>query len=242
MIKDAWWLVLKELRFQRFTILFTFLSTAFFAMLAAYYFKEAIIASKDEFILHYILDIVFLLIMPNFVTLYTAGYYVDFRTMKEEPLRKQLLFYRTCPISLGTLTLSRSFKTLTLFFSQSLLFYAIFLILLSSMDPSILTLKLCLFLMFWLGCSLAIGSLIPYIEYGRSVKTIYKVYLLWILLFLILRPVITLIFDKGIAELVWTVIPKTGFPLATASLIIGCLSFYLWNRRLYQRFQTRDYL
>src|SRR5690606_7799548 len=140
---------------------FTFLSTAFIGGVTAYYFKEAILHSKNEFLLHYLLDIIFWLIVPNFVTLYTAGYYLDFRSKQENPLSQMMAFYRSCPIPLGTLTLSRIVKTLFLFFTQSLLFYAFFLAQLHMSGYPIFTNELCLFILASIGLGLALGSVIP---------------------------------------------------------------------------------
>ena len=243
MIQDAWWLVRKELRSQPFAVLFTLLSTALFAMMTAYFFKHVIIEAKEDFGAHYLLDAVFLLIVPNFVTIYLAGYYLDFRATREDPLRKLMLFYRSCPIPLQTISFSRSLKMLFLFTLQSILFFAIFIALLNQFGmPATIYHDLSLFILFWLGCGLALGSSVPFIEYGLSIRTVFYVCFIWVCLFFIVHVTLKIIFKMGVVGLVWQALQQFGLPLTLVSLLLGLLSCYFWNRRLHARLQTSDYL
>lgn len=241
-MKDGWWLMWRELRFQRgalFATLFVTLLTAFFT---AMFFVEVKNGSND-FLLSYMLNMVFLLILPNFTTIYIAGYYLNFKSVKEDPLSKQMAFYRSLPISIKTLTLSRLLKMLLLFILQNGIFFSVFLITLSYVDMELQPVQnLLFFVLFWLGVGLMFGSIIPSFEFGISTRAIFILCYLWLLLSLGVHLLVYLQLGTGIVEFTWKMIAQHGFLLSIASILLGVVSCYFWFRWLYQRLQKRDYM
>lgn len=246
-MKDAWWLVWRELRFQRNAVIATLFVTLFSALIAAAFFGTAITDSQNvrftAYFPNYFLDMTFLLVIPNFTTIYIAEYYMNFHSIKEDPLSKQMALYRSLPISMETLTMSRVFKALFLFTVQSFIFYGAFMMVLSLLGMDSFAMQdFLLFVLFWLGGGLILGSFIPCVEFGLSIRVIFVVCFIWLLFFLSIHLIVYALFDVGIVFITWKMVPQYGLYLSVASLILGSVSCYLWFRWLHQRLQRRDYV
>lgn len=242
MWKEAWWLAVRELKYQWKAILATLLFTVFIALLTSELFTY-LIQSKDTYRL-YLLDVIFLGLTPSLATLFISKPYLSFSTISDDPFTKRIAFFRLLPIPIEVLSRSRMIFTMLLLVMMSLFFYTvIFLTLpLQIPEPFFTSNEFLKFALFWFGYALALSGFMPFLEFGLNSR-----------MFFILQFVIAAVLaigllslypmtEKGIIAWSFYLLKDWGWNAVILSWLIGTISVWGWKCALHHRFMYRDYV
>src|SRR5690625_6095141 len=107
---DAIWLAKKEFKQHWIAVLFTFIFSSFFGLIAG-----LVLADSSAFMLrlnfvsidYFVLDLLIIGVAPAFGTIYMAKPYLSYKTAVEETYTKRMAVLRSLPISVSVLALSR---------------------------------------------------------------------------------------------------------------------------------------
>src|SRR5690606_6010146 len=102
--------------------------------------------------------------------------YMSFAAFKEDPFNKRMAMYRSLPISLHAIVLSRTLLMLTTLFLVSTVFYLVLtlgLVNVTDFFTYISPLEYGYFIVFWGGYALALGGYNTFIEYGTNGKILH---------------------------------------------------------------------
>ncbi|RKQ28127.1 hypothetical protein [Oceanobacillus halophilus] len=249
MLEQAFWLAKKEFKFQWLgftaTILFTLIlgiATAFLLDISA----EKVFINRDTPYNRLLLDLIFIGITPSFAAIYMSKPYLSFQTIKDDTFTKRMALLRSLPIPVKVLSASRTIVMLMTLSILSFIFYGVIYLILVTFPMRFLELMSFLefvsFIAIWFGYALAVGGMIPYIEYGTSGKVLHLTPFISIAIFIAIIIIVYSYVESGIVEIILYFAKENGILLAIASMIIGISSTYLWNRLLTNRLAKRDYL
>lgn len=244
MWKDAWWLTKKELNMQFAGILFTLIFTIFMAFLATSYFHsltQRVFLNQDSDFNFFILDLIFLGVTPSFAAVFMSKYYLQFQTIKDDPFGKRLAMYRSLPISINTLALSRILFMLVIFMVNSLFFYLVLYVALPS-DFYLDQQQILLFFLFWFGYSLSFGGLNTYVESGTNGKILMIFPLIFLVLLVVASFLVQNIWSIGMVEASIILIQNYPVTPGIISLLCGILSCLMIWKLLKKRLHKRDYV
>ncbi|RXT07159.1 hypothetical protein [Ammoniphilus sp. CFH 90114] len=245
MLQQAIWLAKKEIKHHRILLLFTLFGTMFFALITSVLLdKSAKKMFGTEMVQynHILLDIIFVNITVYLGTIFISGPYLSFRAIKEDPFSKRMAMLRSLPIPVPVLSLSRTLMMLITLVVMSITFYSTLAVALPEGFYQLISpVEFMVFIVFWFGCSLAIGGLNPYIEYGTSGKVLHLTPFLFLGILAITITTSYKVFDLGIVELILVGVKSNGWSLALLSLLIGVTACTGWNKILTHRLMKRDY-
>ena len=246
MVKDAWWLAKKELQFNKIPLAFSMLVTIFFGAMASLEFTQTIQnvvnpeSAKDNFLF---IDILFVLVTPALAAIFMASPYLSYRAIKEDPFSKRMAFYRSLPIPVEALALSRMMVMVVTLLMLSFVFYGT--IILATYDQlfELVTIKeFAIFITIWLGYALTLGGMNPYIEYGTNGKVLHLFPYIFFTIVGVGAFLIYFILGIGIVETTLSLSINIGWSISLFFLIIGLLGFSFWNSLLTKRLSTKDYV
>lgn len=246
MVKDAWWLAKKELKFNKIPLTFSVLVTIFFGGMASLDFTQTVQnvvnpeSAKDRFLF---IDILFVMVTPALAAIFMASPYLSYRAIKEDPFSKRMAFYRSLPIPVEALALSRMMVMIVTLLMLSFVFYGT--IILATYDQlfELVTIKeFAIFITIWLGYALALGGMNPYIEYGTNGKVLHLFPYIFFTTVGVAALLIYFILGIGIVETTLTLSINIGWSISLFFLIIGLLGFSFWNTLLTKRLSTKDYV
>ncbi|XQY93802.1 hypothetical protein ACNRWW_10535 [Metabacillus sp. HB246100] len=246
MVRDAIWLAYKELQFHRVPLLISIIVTFFYAGLTSFHLDQSLVnvISKETITDRYIIiDLLFIIITPSLAAIFMSKPYISFSTIKEDPYSKRMAIYRSLPISINTLALSR---TIVMIFTLVLLSIAFYSILTFSLSDTIFTYysisEYLIFICIWLGYALALGGSNTFIEYGTNGKFLHLFpYLLLTFLLLVFFLYYTFV-EKGIVEQTILLSKNIGWPIAIFSLFIGMVGCIFWHTLLTKRLSKKDFM
>ncbi|APH04980.1 hypothetical protein [Bacillus weihaiensis] len=246
MVRDAIWLAYKEIQFHRVTLLISIIVTFFYAGLTSFHLDQSLVnvISKETITDRYIIiDLLFMIITPSLAAIFMSKPYISFSTIKEDPYSKRMAIYRSLPISINTLALSR---TIVMIFTLVLLSIAFYSILTFSLSDTIFTYysisEYLIFICIWIGYALALGGLNTFIEYGTNGKFLHLFpYLLLAFLLLVFFLYYTFV-EKGIVEQTILLSKNIGWPIAILSLFIGMVGCKFWHTLLTKRLSKKDFM
>src|SRR5699024_895317 len=244
MWKDAWWLTKKEINMQLSGILVTFIVAIFIGFLTTSYLYtlvQSMFVNQEAHLNFFILDLIFLGITPTFAAVFMSKHYLQFQTMKSDPFGKRLAMYRSMPISIDILTLSRILFMLIILFINSLLFYVVIYIALPG-DVYLDQKLLLAFSLFWFGYALMLGGVNTFMESGTNCE-IFFLYSFSLLAF----PFIPIIFGPynwAISILKTSILTGSKSPLISIiiSLICSINGCIIITKILKKRLLVRDYV
>jgi hypothetical protein len=246
LMKDAWWLARKELHFYKVPLGFSVIVTIFFAAMTSWSLEQSILnvfhpeTAMDKFIF---VDIMFVLITPALGAIFMSGPYLTFRTMKEDPFSKRMAFFRSLPIPVNVLSLSRTMIMLITLFLLTFAFYTTITIVLHDLIFDYLTVGEYLsFILMWLGYAAALGGFNPYVEYGTNGKVLHVIPYVLIILLACVSLLFYKMVDKGIVESSVLLAIDIGWPIALLFVFIGIAGSVIWNTLLTKRLAKRDYV
>lgn len=246
LVKDAWWLARKELQFYKIPLGFSVLATILIAALISMNLEQSIRnatlpeMANDQF---WFIDFVFVLVTPSLAAIFMSGPYLSFRAIKEDPFSKRMAFYRSLPIPIKILALSRTIIMLITLTLLSIVFYSTITIALHDRLFQYLTFgEYFTFVLIWLGYAVALGGMNPYIEYGTSGKVLHLFPYLAFVLFAFGIVLFYKIVGNGIVESTIMLSLKIGLPIAILFLLIGIVGCVIWHLLLTKRLSSKDYL
>ncbi|OLO37076.1 hypothetical protein BTR23_14175 [Alkalihalophilus pseudofirmus] len=246
MFQQAFWLAKKELKSQWVAITMTLGATIFIGLFSSILLEQSVrklFGAEMMFYNHTLLDIIFLVMTPSFAAIFMSRPYLTFQTIKDDPFSKRMALFRTLPIPIATLSLSRILLMIGTFIVMSLAFYVTITIALPTQFFELMTpVEYLIFILFWLGYALAIGGINPFVEYGTNGKILHLLPWVFIVVFLTTVFIFYNLVGQGIVETVLVLIKSHSWPLAAVSLVVGVCGSYLWNKLLTMRLLKRDYL
>lgn len=245
MLQQAFWLAKKEIKYHWLSLLLTLLVTIFFAFMISVLLDQSVKKVFGTDMMHYnfiLLDILFVLFTISLGANFMSGPYLSLRAIKEDPFSKRMAMLRTLPIPVPVLALSRTLMMFMILLVMSIVFFST--LALSLPDPffqHIDSADFVVFILFWFGCSLGIGGMNPFIEYGTNGKVLH---LTPYIFFVILAATFTTFYqlsELGLVELILLGVKSIGWTFALFSLLPGIAGFLLWNKILTIRLLKRDY-
>ncbi|GAE25342.1 hypothetical protein JCM9140_1332 [Halalkalibacter wakoensis JCM 9140] len=246
MIHQAFWLAKKEFRQHWRPVMLTVLVTAFWGLIVTQRMPQLIsnlFVTEKPYSPDFIIDAFFIGMTPSLAAIFMSGPYLSWRTIKEDPFTKRIALFRSLPISVAVLALSRTIMMLGTWLLMSTVFYLIITIGLSEEFFSHISLSTyAAFIVFWLGYSLALGGLNPFLEYGTNGKMLHLSPVVLIVLFISVIAITHYFSDYGIVEWSFLFIQEYGWMVSFAMLFVGLIGVYVWNFLLSRRLQRRDYL
>ncbi|WP_102347682.1 hypothetical protein [Bacillus sp. Marseille-P3661] len=246
MFQQAVWLAKKDLKYQWAAMFLTVVSTMFFGVLAAVLLEQSTRKMFGAEMMYYnwiLLDVVFVVMTISLGAIYMSGPYLSFKTIKEDPYSRRMALLRSLPIPLPVLSLSRTIVMVVTLVVLSVVFYTTITVALSHQFFQYLTpAEYMTFILFWFGCSLALGGFTPFIEYGTSGKILHMTPIIFLVVFFIVVSSFYKLVGSGVVEFILVAVKNIGWPLAIISLLVGILGCYCWNKILTFRLATRDYL
>lgn len=243
--QSAWWLTKKEFKYSRIAFVASLAAFLLLAIALGAGFKELFkyLLGETTTYNHFLLDLLFTVVILSFGILFVSGPYLTFQAIKEDPFSKKMALYRSLAIPVDVLTLSRtlgmlvnllimgtSFFTL-LYLSQSTTFNLFF-----SMENYIAFVLLCL------GIALFFGGLSIFIENGASGMILLLSSGFYILLYVSVKSFIYFALGKGMVEAAVLLVVQHGWTGPLISLSLGIGSCFAWNSLLKQRLLKRDYV
>lgn len=245
-MQQAFWLARKELKYNWVGLLFTILMTIFFATLSATLLEQAarhLFGSDVTFYNKVLIDIMFVAMTPCLGAIFMSRPYLNFETVKEDPFSKRMAFYRTLPIPVATLGLSRTLFSLITLGILSIVFYGTIAIFASfTLYQYISPVEFIIFIFVWFGYALALSGINPFIEYGTNGKMLHLSPLFILAIFVIVLLSFYSYVGYGIVEWVLLLIRDYGWMIAFISFLIGISGCYLWSKLLTVRLKKRDYM
>lgn len=245
MLKQAFWLAKKEIKYHRLSLLFTLLVTIFFALITSVLLDESVQKTFGPDIMHYnffLLDVIFFIFTVSLSANFMSGPYLSFRAIKEDPFSKRMAMLRTLPIPVPVLSLSRILMMLMTLLVLSSVFYGTLAIALpEQFFQHIGPVEFVVFILFWFGCALILGGLNPFIEYGTSGKVLHLTPYIYFVIMAVIFTAFYQLFDIGLVEMILLGVKSNGWTLALFSLLPGIVACFLWNKILTIRLLKRDY-
>ncbi|PGT80933.1 MULTISPECIES: hypothetical protein [Bacillaceae] len=246
MLKDALWLALKELQFNKLQLGASILVTIFFGGISSLSLEQSIMNVMDTESMNdrfFFIDFMFIVITPALATIFMSGPYLNYKAIKDDPFNKRMAVYRSLPIPIKVLALSRTILMLITLFLLSIVFYSTITYSLADLLFNYFTINdYLIFIVIWLGYALALGGFHTYLEYGTSGKVLHLFpYLLFVILVFAFYFYYSII-EKGIVELTISLSIHIGWPIAFLFLFIGMVGCVLWHALLTKRLSTKDYL
>lgn len=246
MFQQAFWLAKKELKYHLLPIVFTVLVTVFIGVFTGFLLEESVRALFNAEATSYnrfLLDMMFIGLTPAFASIFMSGPYLSFQTIKDDTYSKRMALFRSLPIPVSVLSLSRTIVMLITLLIMSSAFYITISIVLSEHFFELFIVKeFIIFLIIWFGYALALGGLNPFIEYGTNGKVLHTVPFVFIAIFIITVLIFYNLVEQGIVETMLFLVKDVGWPLALISFIVGCIGCFVWNKLLTIRLERRDYL
>lgn len=246
MVKDAWWLAKKELKFNKIPLAFSMLVTIFFGAMVSLHFTQTVqnVVSPETAIDQFLfIDIMFVLVTPALAAIFMASPYLSYRAIKEDPFSKRMAFYRSLPIQVEALALSRMMVMVVTLLTLSFVFYGTITLIAYDQLFQLLTIKeFVIFIAIWFGYALALGGMNPYIEYGTNGKVLHLFPYIFLTIVGVVAFLIYLILGIGIVETTISLSIKMGWSICLFSLIIGLLGCSFWKTLLTRRLSTKDYV
>lgn len=244
MWKNAWWLTKKEINMQLSGILVTFIVAIFIGFLTTSYLYtlvQSMFVNQEAHLNFFILDLIFLGITPTFAAVFMSKHYLQFQTMKSDPFGKRLAMYRSMPISIDILTLSRILFMLIILFINSLLFYVVIYIALPG-DVYLDQKLLLAFSLFWFGYALMLGGVNTFMESGTNGKILF-LYSFSFLAFLVIL-IIFVQHNWSISIVEASILLVSNYPVISViiSLICGISGCIIITKILKKRLLVRDYV
>jgi len=245
MLQQSFWLAKKEFKYHRLSLLFTVLFTIFYALLISGFLNQSVkkmFGPDMEPYNFFLLDFLFVIITLSLSANFMSGPYLSLRAIKEDPFSKRMAMLRTLPIPVPVLSLSRTLMMLMTLLVMSTVFFGTLAIALP--DPFFQHIgpgDFVFFILFWLGCSLTIGGLNPFIEYGTNGKILHLTPYIFLVILLATITVFYQLSDLGLVELILLGVKSNGWILALFSLLLGTVACYFWNKILTIRLLKRDY-
>lgn len=245
MFQQAFWLAKKELKSQWVGIALTLVVTIFFALITATLLDQSVrklFGTEATFYNHTLLDIIFIVLTPSFAAIFMSRPYLNFQAIKDDPYSKRMALFRSLPIPLKTLSLSRTLiMVVTLIIMSSAFYITVTFALPDHFFQFLTPREYLIFILFWFGYALVVGGINPFIEYGTNGKVLHIVPWVFIVGFLITVFIFYNLVGQGIVETVLILIKNHGWPLAVLSLFVGVIGSYVWNKLLTIRLARRDY-
>lgn len=246
MFKKAFWLAKKDIQQSWISVSVTIVVTAFLGLITAIFLEQLVsnlFGSKTNDSMALAIDIMFLGMTPSLAALFMSGPYLSFRAIKEDPFSKRLAFFRSLPIPVNILALSRTIFMLTTLIILSSIFYIVLAISLPQQFYLYITLnELVLFILCWFGYALALGGMNSFIEYGTNGKILHTVpYIFMGVLFLVII-IVRQVTGHGIVEWSFLLVKDYGWIAAFSMMAIGIFGCTIWNHVLFKRLLKRDYL
>ncbi|MFC0562510.1 hypothetical protein [Halalkalibacter alkalisediminis] len=246
MYQQAFWLAKKEFKSQWVAIALTLVVTIFLALVSAALLEQSVrklSGTETIFYNRMLLDIMFVGLTPSFAAIFMSRPYLNFQTIKDDPFSKRMAFFRTLPIPVSILSLSRIFLMVGTLIIMSFAFYLTITIAVPAHFFELMTpVEYLIFILFWLGYALAIGGVNPFVEYGTNGKILHLLPWVFIVVFLITVFIFYSLVGLSIVEMILVLIKSHGWPLAAVSIFVGVCGSYIWNKLLTMRLSKRDYL
>jgi len=246
LFKDALWLALKEFQFNKLQLGASILATILFAGISSLSLEQSIMnvldieRMNDRFFLS---DFMFIVFTPVLATIFMSGPYLNYKTIKEDPFSKRMAVYRSLPIPIKVLALSRTILMLMTLLLLSIVFYTTITFLLPNRIFEYLTIsEYLVFIVIWLGYALSLGGAHTYLEYGTNGKVLHLFPYILIFLLVFVFYLFYSFVEKGIVEYTILLSINIGWPIAFLFLIIGMVGCVLWHTLLTKRLSTKDYL
>ncbi|GAA0374814.1 hypothetical protein [Bacillus horti] len=243
--KSAWSLSKSELKHNKVPLFFTFLFVALMSWLAGKEIQQFALYSlgKYNFYNHYLVDMLFVVYSFAFGTIFMSSPYLSLSAMKNDQLGKRIAMYRTLPISIESIVLSRMLIMLCILLFMTIFFFSF--IFFSLTDSFFQTLPKSLyfaFVLFWLGVALFFNGVNPIAEFGVNTKFLYLYSFLLLILLIAVKILVTWLTEKGFVEWSIYLLLKYEWAAALISLFIGLLSTFAWYALLKKRLLKRDYV
>jgi|SRR5690625_3719338 len=246
MWKQVWWLVGKEIQFQRTAFVATILGTmliAFFAFSASLPFLWGTSHSQDLFLDTFLLDLFIGGLTPAFATLFISSPYLSFRSIKEDPFGKRMAVYRVLPVPITVLSRSRMLFMLVTLMTMSTVFYTLVITAVHSfVEPLVTMQELVVFVLSWFGYSMVIGGINAYVESGTNGKVLWIFPFVFIFIFIAVVIFVYKTVGMGVVEWSFHLVQTIGWPLAVISLLLGTVSCLLTEQMLRKRLLNKDYM
>ncbi|MDO7785914.1 hypothetical protein [Desulforamulus aquiferis] len=246
MLQQAIWLAKKEVRQSWVAILFTAVVTVLLALFTTQLLEQSVrklFAMEPFFYNSFMIDIMFIGITPSLAAIFMSGPYLSYRTINEDPYVKRMAFFRSLPIPIKTLALSRTFIMLATLISMSSVFYMIIAFGLSdTFFQNITPNEFLVFIFFWFGYTLALGGFNPFIEYGTSGKVLHITPFVLIGVLIIIMVIFRYLSNYSFVEWSLLLVKDFGWVIALISLLVGIIGCFSWNQLLTNRLLKRDFL
>ncbi|WP_078554441.1 hypothetical protein [Bacillus alkalicellulosilyticus] len=246
MLQQAFWLAKKEFKSQSVSIISTVGATILIAIFTSILLEQSVsylFGGGQIFDRIAIMDIIFLVLTPSFGAIFMSRPYLSFQTIKDDPFSKRMALFRSLPIPVSVLSLSRMLLMFVILFIMSLAFYVTITVALPSHFFEYMSMsEYLIFILFWFGYSLAIAGINPFIEFGTNGKVLHIVPWIFIFVFIVMFILTYNLLERGIVETVLILVKNHGWPLALVSIIVGLCATFIWNKLLTIRLQRRDYL
>lgn len=219
-----------------------------FGLLAAMTLEQLAVMESDGDIVfsnRLVLDVIFLGLTPSFAALLVSTPYLRLRTIWEDPFTKRMAFYRSLPIPLNVLAMSRTMLTLMVFIIMLTVFYTtmyVSLVLSGRFLSDVAPAEFMMFVLFWVGYALLLSGGNTFIESGTNGKMLHLFPFINMLVLLLVIAVTYHLSKKGIVEWALIFVQYSGWLGVLAALLSGMAGCYVWHIVLTRRLSTRDYL
>lgn len=238
MLKQAVWLARKEIKYFMPAFIFTLITVAVLGLFVSLLVQHFIDTRAKTIFLDYL----FVAALPSFGALFMSGPYLSFRAIKDNPFVKRLTFYRTLPISVPVLALSRMLFMLFILVCFTTLFFIFLNLGLSLQNVQGFSRESYLmFALFWFGYILALGGMNPLVEYGTNGKFLHIYPYLFVFLSFVVVIANYIVYRRGFVE--WSIFTLSSYgwlPVVFMN-IIGITMFLLFTRLLTRRLASREY-
>ncbi|MBU9713928.1 hypothetical protein [Evansella tamaricis] len=245
-MRQALWLVKKELKYHYLSLMLTLVFIIFLALLAFPILEGTVLrlfGTEHVVYNRIMIDALFVLLLPCFGAIFMSKPYLSFGTIKEDPYSKRMALFRAMPIPVHVLALSRTFIMVITLLLNITVFYIIITLMLSDVFFQYLApIEYVLFLLFWFCYALLFGGFNPFIENGTNGKVLHLFPYLFIAIFGVLLFVIYYATGIGLVDWSLLAIREYGFIAPVCAVIIAGTGCYYWNRLLTNRLRTRDYM